>query len=160
MNRLISLACATFLLSAWTSAQTNAQVPKQVHVDGAKAQKLVSLLVSGSDAIAKAIQAQNKNEIVIHDLSLSKWATYKYDADNPLYRLDVYRAEGRIGAATDSTPIHEASGLWDLLSGLGMTTDAAMDGTHLSVATVSCKIDTTVDATAPNRIQCDLANPY
>jgi hypothetical protein len=159
MNRLTSVACATFLLSAWTSIQTSAQAPKQVHIDGAKAQKLVSLLVSGSDAIATAIR-DNKSDIVVHDLSIVKWATQKYEPDSPLYKIDVFRAEGRIGAATDSTPIHEASGLWDLLNGLGMTTDAAMDGVHLSVATISCKIDTTVDAAAPNRIQCDLANPY
>jgi hypothetical protein len=156
MKKAISLACAIFLLGA----SMNAQTPKQVHIDGAKALKLVSLLVSGSDAIAAAIRDQNKSEIVVHDLSIVKWATQKYEPDSPFYKIDVYRAEGRIGAATDSTPIHEASGLWDLLSGLGMTTDAAMDGAHLSVATVSCKIDTTVDAAAPNRIQCDLANPY
>ncbi len=103
---------------------------------------------------------QNKNEIVIHDLSLSKWATYKYDTDSPLYKLDVYRAEGKIGAATNATPMGEATALWELLSGLGMTTDAAMDGAHLSVASVSCKIDTTADPKSVNRFQCELTNPY
>jgi hypothetical protein len=156
MNRLISLACATFLLSACANAQT----PKQVHINGPKAMRLVSLLASGSDAIARAVQEQNKNEIVIHDLSLSKWATNKYDSDSPLYKLDVYRAEGKIGAATDSTPIGEATALWSLLRGLGMTADAAMDGAHLSVATISCKINTAADSKSVNRFQCELKNSY
>jgi hypothetical protein len=156
MKKVISLACAICLLGAFASAQT----PKQVHINGPKALKLVSLLVSGSDAIATAIRDQNKSQIVIHDLSILKWATYKYDTDSPLYKIDVYRAEGKIGSATNSTPIHEATALWELLSGLGMTTDMAMEGGYLNVATIDCKIDTTADADSPNRVQCDLANPY
>jgi hypothetical protein len=157
MKRANSLACATLLLVTFASAQT----PKQVHVNGPKALKLVSLLVSGSDEVKAAIKAQhNKSEIVIHDLSILRWPTYKYDTDDPFYRLDVYRAEGKIGLATNSTPIHEATALWELLSGLGMTTDVAMEGAYLHAATIDCKIDTTADADSPNRVQCDLANPY
>jgi hypothetical protein len=156
MKKVDSLACAICLLVTFASAQT----PKQVHINGPKALKLVSLLVSGSDEVATAIRDQQKSEIVIHDLSIVKWSTYKYDTDSPLYKLDVYRAQGRIGSATNSTSIGEATALWELLNGLGMTTDMAMDGAHLSVTTISCKIDTTADADSPNRVQCDLANPY
>ncbi len=156
MKRANSPACAIFLLVTFASAQT----PKQVHVNGPKALKLVSLLVSGSDEIAATIKDQHKSEIVIHDLSIVKWSTYKYDTDSPLYKLDVYRAEGKVGAATNSTPIHEATALWELLSGLGMTTDVAMEGAYLNAATIDCKIDTSSDADSPNRVQCDLANPY
>ena len=156
MKMAISLVCPLFLLGTCVSAQT----PKQIHIDGPKALKLVSLLVSGSDEVANLIRDQHKSEIVLHDLSIVKWATQKYETDHPLYRVDVYRAQGRIGSATTLTPIHEATGLWELLNGLGMTTDAAMEGGYLNAATIDCKIDTTANAESTNRIQCDLTNPY
>jgi hypothetical protein len=89
-----------------------------------------------------------------------KSSTYKYDPDNVIYKLDIYGAQGKIGSATNSTAIYEATALWELLSGLGMTSDLGLEGAFLNVATVDCEIDATLDIKSPNRVQCDLANPY
>ncbi len=47
MKKAISVACAIFLLGVSTNAYMSAQTPKQIHIDGPKAMKLVSLLASG-----------------------------------------------------------------------------------------------------------------
>ena len=156
MKKVVSRACTICLSVTFATAQT----PKRVHINGPKAFRLVSLLVTGSDEIGKAVGNQHKSEIVIHDLSVVKSSTYKFDVDSAIYKLDVYGAQGKIGSATNSTAIHEATALWEFLSGLGMTTDLALEGAYLNVGTVDCKIDATIDVKSPNRVQCDLANPY
>jgi hypothetical protein len=154
MNKVTSLACIAFLLTTWVSAQT----PKRIHVTGSKAFRLVSLLASGSDGINKLLQ--DKREFVIHDLNVVSRATFKYDPDNPKFKLGIYAAWGKIESATNSTPIGEATALFELLNGLGLTTDTALEGTYLTVATINCKIDVTANIASPSRAQCDIVNPY
>jgi hypothetical protein len=156
MKKVILFACAIYLSITFTSAQT----PKRVHINGPRAFRLVSLLVTGSSEIGKAVGNQHKSEIVIHDFSVVKSSTYKYDTDSAIYKLDVYAAQGKIGSATNSTAIYEATALWEFLSTLGITTDLGLEGAYLNIATVDCKIDATVDIKSSNRVQCDLSNPY
>ena len=156
MKKVSSLAFMICISITLASAQT----PKRVHINGPKAFRLVSLLVTGSHEIGKTVGTQHKSEIVIHDLSIVKSSTYKYDTDSAIYKLDVYGAQGKIGSATNSTAIYEATALWEFFNRLGMTTDLALEGAYLNVATVDCKIDATIDVKSPNRVQCDLANPY
>jgi hypothetical protein len=124
MKKLILLICLVVLSDAWMKAQT----PKRIHVTGLKASQLVSLLVSGSDAIKTAIKDQNKRDIVVHDLSILSEATSKYDPSMPMFNLAVYDARGKIRTATNPTPIGEATALFKFLTGLGLPEDGAMEG--------------------------------
>ena len=137
-----------------------AQTPKRVHVTGPKALQLVSLLVSGSDSIRTAIKDQNRREIVVHNLSILSEATSKYDPSMPMFNLAVYDARGKIGTATNPTPIGEASALFKLLTGLGLPQDGAMEGIYLNIASISCKINTAVDANSSDRFQCNIVNGF
>lgn len=156
MKKMIVLICLVPLLNLAIEAQT----PKRVHLTGAKALQLVSLLVSGSDAIRTAIKDQIKSKILVQDLSLLSEATSKYDPSMPMFNLAVYDARGRIGNATNPTQIGEASALFKFLAGLGLPKDGAMEGTYLNIASVKCKINTSVDANSSDRFQCDIVNGF
>jgi hypothetical protein len=156
MKKLILLGCLPFLLGPGVNAQT----PKRVHISGSKALQLVSLLVSGSDAIKTPIKDQNRDEIVVHDLSILSEATSKYDPGMPMFRLAVYDAKGKIGTATNPTPIGEACGLFKFLTGLGLPEDGAMEGSYLNIELIRCKITVAVSADSPGRFQCDIVNGF
>jgi hypothetical protein len=124
MKKVISLACTMLLLGTCTNAQT----PKRIQLTGSKALQLVSLLVNGSDVIGAALSDQHKNEIVIHNFSVDAVSTYKADPDDPGFKLAIFRAEGKVGSATNPTPIHEATALYKFFADLGIKGDLGLEG--------------------------------
>lgn len=151
-------AIAAALLFATISASLTAQdKPRALHVQGPQAFQLISLLVSGSNAIQVSFMNNHATRIHLGALDVMKFATQKYDSDASMYRLDVYSARAQIGDATDASPIGEASALYKLLASIGVTPDGSMQGTDVEADTVDCRIDTTLSSKNPKRFVCDLA---
>ena len=158
MKKSALLGCALLVLTCLASAQTKAPAPKRLHLEGPKALQLISILVSGSEVLAKTFQHQGNADFVIHNLAVRGAATQKYDSDAPVYRLALRDARGSLGAAKDSSPINEATALWDFFTSLGLPTSGAMDGSSFQLTSVACHIDVQADIASPKRAQCDLMN--
>jgi hypothetical protein len=156
MKKAISLGSTILLLGTCTGAQT----PKRIQITGSKALQLVSLLVSGSDAIGAALGSQHKNEIVLHDFSVMSASTYKLEPDDPGFKLALYSAQGKIGSATNPTQIHEATALYKFFADLGIEGDLGLEGYFFEMTTVDCKIDVTADIASLKRAQCDMLSPH
>ncbi len=156
MKKVISLACTMLLLETCTNAQT----PKRIRITGSRALQLVSLLVSGSEVVGAALGSQHKNEIVIHDFRVEAASTYKLDPDDPGFKLALYTAEGKVGSATNPTPINEATALYKFFADLGIKGDLGLEGYFFEMTTIDCKIDVTADIASPKRAQCDMMTPY
>jgi hypothetical protein len=133
--------------------------PRSLHIQGPQARRLVSLLVSGSDSIASSFQG-GATQLVLHDLLVLKFATYKYDGDGGMYNLDVYSAEAKIGDAGQTTRFTEATGLYELLSSLGVKPQLSMQGSDLDASTVDCRVNTHQPFEKPQRFVCDLTLPF
>jgi hypothetical protein len=151
---------ATALLLAVPAILAGQNKPRSLHIQGQQARRLISLLVTGNDTIAASFRDSRATRILLHDLDVMKFATYKYDENSAMYRLDVYSAHAKIGTVTQAVPISEATSLYELLLSLGVTPDASMQGTDLEAETVDCRIDTHVSFDKPQRFVCDLALPF
>lgn len=151
---------ATAFLLAIPATLPAQNKPRAVHIQGSQAHRLISLLVTGSDSIESSFRDGHATSIVLHDLDVMKFATYKYDENASMYRLDIYSAHAKIGNAAQPVPINEATALYELLSALGVTPDASMQGTDLEVTTVDCRIDTKVPVDKQQRFVCELALPF
>jgi len=151
---------AALLLTVIPSAHSAQNKPRTVHLEGTQARRLVSLLVTGSDKIAASFRDAGKTRIVLHDLMVLKWSTYKYDDDAAMYKLDVYSAEAKIGDAAQTTQLGEATSLFELLTSLGVKPDLSMQGADLDADVVDCRINTHVAFEKPQRFVCDLTLPF
>jgi hypothetical protein len=116
MLRAIATA---LMLTAIPTVFAGQSKPRTVHIEGDRAKRLVSLLATGSETIAASLRDAKGTRIVLHDLMVLKFATYKYDGDSGMYNLDVYSAEAKIGDAAQSAQLGEATALFELLSTLG-----------------------------------------
>lgn len=154
---LKTLVTALLLAPAALAAQNK---PRTLHIEGAKARRLISLLVSGSDSIASSFRDNHSTRILLRELDVMKFATSKYDETASMYRLDVYSARAKIGSATQPVAINEATALYELLASLGVTPDASMQGTGLEANRVDCRIDTRLPFDKPQRFVCDLGLPF
>jgi hypothetical protein len=150
---------ASLLLAlSLTAAAQNS--PRSLHLEGAQARRLISLLVSGNNAIAATVKDHNSNRILLHGLQVEKESTYKYDDGAPYFRLDVYRAHAQLGDSQQQSSLGEATGLYELLSSVGLKPDMAMDGAYLEAQTVDCRINTHIAFDKPQRFVCDLKLPF
>jgi hypothetical protein len=155
MRKLI----ATALLFTALPALSARNKPRSLHIQGAQAFRLISLLVTGSNAIQVAFMDRGGTHIALRDLEVMKLSTFKYDKSSAMYRLDVYSAHVQVGDAEESTPLGEATALYAFLLSLGVTPDGSMQGTILEAGTVDCRIDAHIAFDKPRRFVCDLAQP-
>jgi len=156
MRKLI----ATALLLAALPALAAQNKPRSLHIQGPQAFRLISLLVTGSNAIQASFMNHGGNHIALRDLEVMKLSTFKYDQSSAMYRLDVYSAHVQVGDAAGSTPLGEATALYAFLLSLGVTPDGSMQGTIVEVDTVDCRINPRLPFDKPQRFVCDLALPF
>jgi DUF971 family protein len=152
---MAGLAPATASMSAAQAAEGS----QRIHVEGDRAKQLVSLLVSGNEQIRSMVKDGHARRIVVHDLSILKEATQKYDSSDPYYALDVYTAKARIGTASDPVKMGEATGLFNLLREVGIQNDGAMEGTYATAHEIDCTIDVNAGESAARRFRCDVTGP-
>ena len=109
-------------------AQGNLSKPeeKKIHLSGARARTLISLLASGNDEILHRVRSVGSSEIVLHDLEVLSVSTYKYDPDASLYRLDVRSAKAKLAPQYDVVQINEATALYDFLTPYGSMTTSRL----------------------------------
>jgi hypothetical protein len=156
MKKLAMFGCCMALVAAGV-AQT--PVPRQIHMSGAQAERLISLLATGNSTISSMLRDQHKTEIVLRSLSVMKFSTYKYDESNPYYDLGIYQAWVKLGA-NDRAPVGEATAIYELLTEVGVTPDMSMQGSELAVDVVDCKVDVTAAVDSGKRFGCDLKVSY
>jgi hypothetical protein len=157
---MIRRAAVAILFAAIPAALAAQNKPRTLHLEGPQAERLISLLVTGSDSIASSLRDSGASRILLRDLMVMKYSTYKYDQDSAMYRLDVYDAHATIAGASQPTPIHEASALYAFLSSLGAKPDLSMQGSDLNADIVDCRIDTHAPFEKPQRFACDLTLPF
>lgn len=131
----------------------------KIHLNGQRARTLISLLVSGSDRISKAIGNSDEHRVILLNVEVESIETYKYETDSWIYKLPGYRASGKIGTDDNQISIGEATSLFSFFLKVGVTSELAMDGSYITFQEISCKIDVHANITAPERFQCDLTLP-
>lgn len=153
-------AVAALLLTSLPVGAIAQNKPRSLHIEGAQARQLISLLVTGNSAVESSLRDTGVARIVLHDLYVMKFSTFKYDEDAPMYRLDVYSAQAKIGRGSQSVQFHEAAALYEFLSSLGVKADTSMQGSDLDADTVDCRIDPHAAFDKPQRFVCDLRLPF
>ena len=136
--------------------------PRHFTIRGEKAQMLMSLLIDGSKDIAAEMRNSHTSQITIHDLSVESESTYKYDENSPLYKLSLYSATAKVGVGVNKKQIEvgEATCLYKLLDGLGITGSLGLEGNYLNVETLDCKINADIAISVPERFQCDVSTAF
>ena len=104
MKTLVLMVVLMFVGGSAAEAQT----PRQIHLSGAQAGRLISLLATGNDAIAKMLKEEHRKEFVVRGLTAVKFSTNKYDESEPYFGLGIYQAWVKLGA-NDRTPVGEAT---------------------------------------------------
>ncbi len=105
MGKAITVFCGLLAIFSLASGKTGAgrklAPPRSIHIDGEKALAFISLLASGNARVDSELRRQPKEvatEIVIHDFEAVKESTYKYDPDDPYFKLEIYAASGEVDA--------------------------------------------------------------
>jgi hypothetical protein len=157
LSRLVS--CSFVIVLSCSTATAAPAKPNPIHLNGKRAETLISLLVSGSDQIAKSFEISAEHQVVLRDVEVEAIETYKYEPDTWFYKLPEYRASAKIGNDNSQTSIGEATSLWRFFLGVGLESDLAMDGSYLQIRQINCKVNVHADMSSPNRFQCDLTLP-
>jgi hypothetical protein len=105
-------------LSLALAASAPAIAQKKTHLAGREASELVSLLASGNKGVQELLR-KGDTEIVVHDFLVLSEATFKYEPDAPMFKLAIYAASGKVGAAQTSTEFREATALFRFFTGVG-----------------------------------------
>ena len=145
-----------------SAAQANGAKPedgKKVHLSGARARILISLLVSGNSEILNRVKNLGSSEIALRDLAVESESTYKYDSGDPFYRLDVRLAKAKLAPEYNVVYINEASALHDFLTPFGLDDDLALEGSYREIPELDCKINASLPVDNLARFQCDLVLP-
>jgi hypothetical protein len=156
MNAVAKIVCMLALpVMAW--AQNGA---KKLHLEGEQARTLISLVANGSTEINQPLKEGHATEFTLTEVNVMKSSTFKYDPNDPYFRLDIYRGQIKVPGADGSLPLSDGWAMYEFLNKLGMSHDGAMEGDYIEAANVHCTIHPRIAYGDAKRFTCDLERPF
>jgi len=133
---------------------------RQIHLEGEQARTLISLVANGSTEINRRLDQEHATEFRLAELNAVKASTFKYDADDPYFKLDIYGGNLKLADADSYLPLSDGRSMYEFLERLGMPHDLAMEGDYIEAAKVDCTIHTKIAFGNAKRFTCDLERPF
>lgn len=156
MNAVAKVACAlAFPLIAY--AQNGAG---KLHLEGEQARTLISLVANGSNEINQRLKEGHATEFRLAELSAMKWSTFKYEPDDPYFRLDIYSGSIKRPGTDSYLPLSDGRSMYEFLDKLGMPHGVSLSGDDVDAANVDCVIHPHIAFGNAKRFTCDLEKPF
>lgn len=133
---------------------------KRVHLEGEQARTLISLVANGSNEINQRLKEGHATGFKLAELNATKWSTFKYDEDDPYFKLDIYSGSIKLPGADSYLPISDGRSMYEFLSKLGMPGGVSAGGDDVDAANVDCAIHAEIAFGNPKRFTCDLEKPF
>lgn len=156
MNAVAKVACA-LAFSTMAYAQNGA---KQIHLEGEQARTLISLVANGNDKINQRLKEGHATGFKLAEVSAMKWSTFKYDSNDPYFRLDIYSGSIKLPGADSYLPLTDGRSMYEFLDKLGMPGGVSAGGDDIDAANVNCAIHAEIAFGNAKRFTCDLEKPF